>query len=99
MRSPDNERGLGRRPQALDSTLTTPATDQSERQSHFTGRFAEDAANQLAEADRFFAAADHALLAAILDGDDLVAEVEGAVLLLGRGREFLKRVLVREVAA
>ena len=62
-------------------------------------RFAEDAAVQLTEACRFLNAADHALLGALLDGDDLIGAAEGAVLLIERTRSFLDRVIVREMVA
>ncbi len=62
-------------------------------------RKAEDFVEQITEASRFLAAADHLLLAALLDGDDLIGAAEGAVLLIGRTRGFLDRVFVREVAA
>jgi hypothetical protein len=58
-------------------------------------RPAEDYVEQLTEARRFLDAADHALLAALLDGDDLIGAAEGAVLLIGRTRGFLDRVIVR----
>jgi hypothetical protein len=55
---------------------------------------AEDCVEQLTEASRFLDAADHALLAALLDGVDLTGAAESAVVLIARARGFLDRALV-----
>jgi hypothetical protein len=62
-------------------------------------RTAEDAVEQISEADRFAAAAEHLLLSSLLDGDGIAEAAEGAILLIARARTFLDWALVRDVAA
>ena len=96
MRPPDKERGPGDHGPDLEST-TIPIAYQSNR--HHRTRFAEDAAIQLTEALAFLEAADMLACGALVNGDDLVGALEGVIVLHGRVRSFLDRVLVREAVA
>lgn len=96
MRPPDDAE---RRPRSGRRIQNLTTTDRSSAITNHGTRPAEDCVDQLVEAGRFAEAAEHALLAALLDDNGIAEAAEGAVLLIGRARTFIAMAIVTEVAA